>query len=263
MKITAFVKQHALLLFVLSTVVLTFATVLLPLPQEVLPLLMVFIPSVVALILVATTEGQPAVRSLLASLRKPVNLKWIAIALGAGLVLRLGVSLLALLVGQVSNVQIGAFSPLIIMVFVFAAGEELGWRGYALPRLLKNHSRLSACFILGIPWAFLHLALLLPGMMNEGVPALSQIFIMVALSVLTSWVYLGAGNSVLAATLLHGGQNAFAILIHNVGLDPALSAWLMAVVYIAIAVIVVLVNAPTWLSYRVPQEKVLNAVKSH
>ena len=147
MKIMAFVKQHAVMLFVLSTVILTFATVLLPLPHEVLPLLMVFIPSVAALTLVSTTEGNPAVRKLLGALRKPVSLKWIAITLGAGLVLRLGVSVLALVLGEVSIVQMGAFSPLIIMVFIFAAGEELGWRGYALPRLLKTYSRLSACLI--------------------------------------------------------------------------------------------------------------------
>jgi uncharacterized protein len=254
MNISAIVKHYAVMLFILSTVILTFGTVLLPLPREVLPLLMVFIPTIVALIIVATTEGKQSMRSLLATLRHRVSLKWVVIALGTGLVLRLGMCLIALLFGWVSGLQVGALTPLLIMVFLFAGAEELGWRGYALPRLLKTYSPLSASLILGIPWAILHLALLLPGMMNEGVPALSQLFIMVALSVLTTWVYLGGGNSVLAATLLHGGQSAFVILIVNVGINPAQSAWLMAVVYAAVAVIVVMTNLPMWLSHHASQK---------
>jgi uncharacterized protein len=158
------------------------------------------------------------------------------------------------LLGWASTLQLGMLSPLLIMLFLFAAGEELGWRAYALPRLLKTYSPLSASLILGIPWAILHLALLLPGMMNEGVPALSQLIILTALSVLTTWVYLRSGNSVLAATLLHGGQSAFAILIVNVGIDPVQSAWLMAVVYAAFAVMVVIANVPMWLSHRASQK---------
>jgi membrane protease YdiL (CAAX protease family) len=259
MNISATVKHYAVMIFILSTVILTFGTILLPLPREILPLLMVFIPSIVALILVATTEGKQSLRSLLGTLRQRVSLKWVVAALGGALVLRLGVSLLALLLGWASGLQVGALTPLLIMFFIFAAGEELGWRGYALPRLLKTYSPLSASLILGIPWAFLLLALLLPGMMNEGVPAISQLFIMVALSVLTTWVYLGGGNSVLAATLLHGGQSAFAILIVNVGIDPAQSAWLMAVVYAAVAVMVVMTNLPMWLSHRPSQKTPLRA----
>ncbi len=254
MNITAFVNRYPVTLFILSTVILTFGTVLLPLPREVLPLLMVFIPSIVALILVTTSEGKEGMRSLLATLQHRVSLRWMVAALGAALALRLGVSLLALLLGWASTLQLGMLSPLLIMLFLFATGEELGWRGYALPRLLKTYSPLSASLILGIPWSILHLALLLPGMMNEGVPALSQLIILTALSVLTTWVYLRSGNSVLAATLLHGGQSAFAVLILNVGIDPVQSAWLMAVVYVALAVIVVMTNLPMWLSHHTSRQ---------
>lgn len=254
MNITAYVNRYPVTLFILSTVILTFGTVLLPLPREVLPLLMVFIPSIVALILVTITEGKEGMRSLIATLRHRVSLRWVVAALGVAIALRIGVSLLALLLGWASTLQLGMLSPLLIMLFLFAAGEELGWRGYALPRLLKTYSPLSASLILGIPWSILHLALLLPGMMNEGVPALSQLIILTALSVLTTWIYLISGNSVLAATLLHGGQSAFAILILNTGIDPVQSAWLMAVVYAAFAVIVVIANVPMWLSHRVFQK---------
>jgi uncharacterized protein len=259
MKASTVVDRYPVMTFIVITVIFTFATVLLPLPRELLPLLMVFIPTLVALNVVATAEGRQGMRSLLRTLRQPVSLRWVAIALGVALILRLGQSVLGLLLGSISTLQLGALSPLLVLVFLFAAGEELGWRGYALPRLLKTYSPLAASLILGVPWASLHLTLLLPGMMNEGVPPVPQVVILLALSVLTTWVYLGAGNSVLAATLLHGGQTAFATLIVNVGIDPTESAWLMAVVYAAVAFIAVIANLPMWLSHQTPKEQPLPA----
>lgn len=53
-----------------------------------------------------------------------------------------------------------AFVPL-IPAFL----EELGWRGYALPRLLERYSPLVAGLALGAPWSAVHLALHLLGML--------------------------------------------------------------------------------------------------
>lgn len=40
---------------------------------------------------------------------------------------------------------------------VGASGEELGWRGYALPRMLEGMMPLTAALVLGVIWAFWHL----------------------------------------------------------------------------------------------------------
>jgi membrane protease YdiL (CAAX protease family) len=125
------------------------------------------------------------------------------------------------------------------MVFLFAAGEEIGWRGFALPTLLAHgYHPLTATLILGVPWALLHLPLVLPGMLNAGTPMLAEFLIMMALSVLMTWIYLAGGNSLTAAVLLHGGQNMIAIL--NNGLDAAATGWLMAAVYGTAALLIIL-----------------------
>jgi hypothetical protein len=45
--------------------------------------------------------------------------------------------------------KLGGLSVLKLVVFVLIVGEELGWRGYALPRLLAERSVLAASLILG------------------------------------------------------------------------------------------------------------------
>ena len=85
-----------------------------------------------------------------------------------------------------------------------ALGEELGWRGFALPRLLERLSPVWASLGLGTIWFVWHLpaffvagtpqdALSLPAF---GVSALS-------LSVLATWLFQNSGGSVLPSLLMH------------------------------------------------------------
>jgi uncharacterized protein len=48
---------------------------------------------------------------------------------------------------------------LALILVIAAIPEELGWRGYALPQLLKHHSALFASLVIGGLWGLLHLAL--------------------------------------------------------------------------------------------------------
>lgn len=229
-------------IFSLATLILTVAILLL-LPGLAGPALVVFIPLITAVILISVTEGTSQIRPRLFSRQAwGINLKWVVISLGLALALRLSVSLLGLLLVPGYRFQPGPLSPLLLIVFIFAATEEIGWRGYALPTLLKHGFRpLTAALLLGIPWALLHLPLALPGMMSAGTPMAAEFLIILALSVLTTWVYLGGGRSLSAAVLLHGGQNMIASL--NNGLDPVATGWLMAAVYAVAALLIILLTS--------------------
>jgi uncharacterized protein len=89
-------------------------------------------------------------------------------------------------------------------------GEELAWRGFALPRLLLQHNALVASLILGVLWALWHVPLI----WTEGASMYQQpIWLMLvdipANSVLFTWVFLHTRGSVLLAMLLHGASNLF------------------------------------------------------
>ncbi|MCB8985936.1 MAG: CPBP family intramembrane metalloprotease [Ardenticatenaceae bacterium] len=221
---------------VLSTAILAF------LPGYAGPAIVVFIPAVTAVILISHTAGKSQVRPRLFSRRAwHFTFKWLLISLGLTLVLRLGVSLLGLVLVPGYQYQPGPISPLLLMVFLFAAAEEIGWRGFALPTLLKyGFHPLVAALLLGVPWALLHLPLVSPGMLSAGTPPLAQFLVMMSLSVLLTWAYLAGGSSLSTAVLLHGGQNFFAVL--NYGLNPVASGWLMAAVYGVAALLVVLLT---------------------
>jgi uncharacterized protein len=111
-KITSFVKRQALLLFCGLTIALSFGATELPLPGEAVPVVMVFIPALVALGLAALTDGWSGVRALL-SKRGQWRLRtwWVVVAIVLGLVLRLIMSVIALLLGLIPTIQLRQWSP--------------------------------------------------------------------------------------------------------------------------------------------------------
>ena len=151
-------KQYSLAIFSVLTIALTFAATLLRLPGEMIPVVIVFIPALIAIALTALSEGKTSVRSLLGKLSEwRVNFKWVVIAVALALVMRLTISLIALGLGMIPAIHLRPGSPaqfviLALILFLFAMPEELGWRGYVLSKLLQQHSPLTAGLIIGVLW---------------------------------------------------------------------------------------------------------------
>jgi uncharacterized protein len=99
---------------------------------------------------------------------------------------------------------------LIVALLLPALFEEIGWRGYALPRLQTRNNALSASLLLGIIQAFWHLPIwFIPGMGFEGLPFPYYALLVTGLSVLAGWLYNSTGGSVLIVGLLHAAINSF------------------------------------------------------
>jgi len=128
----------------------------------------------------------------------------------------------------------------IIATIPLAFFEELGWRRFALERMLKYRSPFEATLLLGLPWGVIHLVIILPGMMNAGAPVISQTIQLLSLGFFLTWAYTRSRGSVLTTTLLHGSQNAFVVL--NRGLSMSESTWLSMWVYLILAILLVLVD---------------------
>ena len=108
--------------------------------------------------------------------------------------------------------QVGSaltFAPIFNMLF--AMGEELGWRGFLLPKLLPL-GQWKAILISNIIWGLWHAPAIIQGHNYPGYP-ISGIFMMAVFSVLLgmilSWLYLNT-KSPWAPALAHGSLNAIA-----------------------------------------------------
>ncbi len=134
---------------------------------------------------------------------------------------------------------------LLQIVGVFAgAWEELGWRGYALPRLLQKSSPLAASLFVGSLWAAWHIPLFISG----DVPWADAAWI-IPVSVLFTAVFVRTDQSVLIAFLLHAAFNAaggLAIPAFS-GSDRVQMYWSLAGVTFAVVALVVGLRPGWWL----------------
>jgi membrane protease YdiL (CAAX protease family) len=137
-------------------------------------------------------------------------------------------------------------SVLSAMVFVLVAGEEIGWRGFALPLLLERFGPWLASVLLGSMWALWHLPLFfMPSMPQFGTPFASYVPYLIALSIILTWLMQRTGGSVILATLFHGAVNTFGVV--TIGTDAIVRGWGNAIAYgVAAGIIGVgLLTAPT------------------
>ena len=117
------------------------------------------------------------------------------------------------------------------MLILLVVGEELGWRGYALPKLVETRSPLAASLIIGVVWWLWHLpTFFIAGTPQFNQPVVAFLVMTTAYSILLTWVVLHARGSVLIATLFHGAINICQGFF-LAGVDPASRYWWLALSY--------------------------------
>jgi uncharacterized protein len=239
------VKRRPLVVFFVLAYALTWPVIPLVAVSPAIGLLGLFGPALAAIITAAVADGKPGLKDLLGRMvRWRVGARWYAIAPGLPAVLTLATAGTYLLLGAPTALRFGTLSGLEPILFVLVVGEELGWRGYALPQLLARRSALVASLILGVLWGVWHLpTFFVPGVPQYGLPIPAFVLLTTAYSVLFTWIYLHTRGSVLIATLFHGAINLSQGLFLG-GLDPAREYWLLAAVYTLAALVLVVAVGP-------------------
>ncbi len=187
-----------------------------------------FTPTLAAVTVCIAAGGWPAVRELLSRLRPwqadidaRTGLGWWAVATGTLVAISLSVAFI-----QSQLVDPGAFSwnPGVfglmppIAWFVAAmftdgggCGEELGWRGFALPILQSRYSPLKSAIILGIMWSAWHWNSRILELGSEPIILLLYLFnftiACIALTIIIVFFSNKVGGSALIAIMIHGLAN--------------------------------------------------------
>ena len=207
-------------------------------------------PALAAVIVSQVAYGKKGVQNLLKGLiRWRVGLVWYIIVILGPVVLLIAAQAITKLLGMPVTIAVPqvVLSPYIIfgaMVNFFAnTCEEIGWRGFALPRLQKRHNALVATLIVGTLWGLWHLPLFfLAGAMSE-YPFLWFISI-VADAFVYTWIYNSTKGSILLVALLHGSGNIASAFI------PGVSPIIYALVNCVAAIILVAVLGKANLSHQ-------------
>lgn len=136
---------------------------------------------------------------------------WIIALLGAPALSVLGYGLYVAATGAAADVVGGPLLYTMLFVYVLllrgGVGEELGWRGYALPGLLERHATLTAALVVGVIWAGWHLPLFLIQGTRQTRSFAIYLVGVVGLSILLAWLYVRGERSVLLAAVFHAGWN--------------------------------------------------------
>ena len=251
-----FVASYAffwLALILFSAVVTASGLKMDALPAWAMPLIQItgsWMPTVAALIVTGITEGRGGIKKLLLKFTHfKLPARWyfaalipFGLAFAAAGIYELGGGAAS---GGVSLSVNFWVSLIAINFFTGATGEEAGWRGFALPRLLEKFSPLKAGILLGLAWNFWHL----PLWFTSGFSSLDLLeYILffstaiISLAVLMTRILCKTSNSLIPMVITHFSFNVGFALIGPQGLGAGPYIPLMGILAALLLVTAIVVN---------------------
>jgi membrane protease YdiL (CAAX protease family) len=122
------------------------------------------------------------------------------------------------------NNQLSGFycsNTLIILAYFLATvffggpfGEELGWRGFVLPKLQKKFNSLISSIILGVIWTCWHLPLFFVHAEGFNESFTRYLIETIWLTIIITWLYNNTHGSLLIIILFHGVDNFIWLLCY-------------------------------------------------
>ena len=226
-------------------------------------------PALAAIIVAGIVGGSAGVRELLSRFREwRVGVHWYLFILLYPTIARLIAVGLNVLLGGTAPAFFRARgipqgNPIILFIPVFVGillqagiAEEIGWRGFALPRLQAHYSAFTSSLILGVLWALWHFH---PQNWPDLAPiAFWYILSVLSLTVIFTWVYNNTRGSLLVAVLFHTASNTSDWIVPIVpfitGASDVRASVLLQVFNLIVAVAIIVVFGSKHLSRRPPSQ---------
>jgi uncharacterized protein len=258
MKLRAFIQRHAVATYFILVLLISWGSFLVLVGPKLLrggseqaadafllfPIIVVGV-CLVGIALTGIVDGRRGLRDLFSRMgRWRVGARWYAaLLIPPGLILAVLLTLRTL----VSSV----FAPnmfLLGILFGLFPGffEEVGWMGFAFPKMQVKHSALSAGLLLGVLWGLWHAPVVdyLGAAAPHGVYwlpfFLAFIAIVTAIRVLIVWVYSNT-SSVLLAQLMHASSTGFLVILGPSHVSPPQEALWYAVYAVVLWIVVAVV----------------------
>ena len=237
--------RHALLVYFVLAYVFSWTMVALVPLSFLFALLALFGPALAAVVVTSITEGRRGIADLFGHITIwRVGVVWYVLAIGVPLLVAVAAQVAhALVAGGPIGISVGTPLPLTVILALLVIGEEIGWRGFALPRLQSRYSGLAASLVLGSVWACWHLAnATIPGLEAYWSSFPAFLFFVLGQTIFFTWMWNRTAGSLLLMWILHAMVNT-SISLFFVG-DQAQEWWYAGGVLSIVAIIVLLVDGP-------------------
>jgi len=204
--------------------------------------LIVFVPMISALILTFRENGSDGAKKLVKrsfDFKRITRRVWYAPILIIWPVVYLAVKWILGFIGDAppeSMFPLGMAPILLLMFFIMAIGEEVGWTGYAYDPMEERWNASRASLILGIIWFTWHIPFYIFVGGRTLLWAAGQLVSMIGFRILLSWIYNNTGKSLFAAILFHAVSNvpATALPIYSSPFGPVITAVLVIIIVVII-----------------------------
>lgn len=262
-KLIAFIDKYSLLVFFIATY---FISWILWLPlilfgESKVIIFGSFGPTITAMVLTFLLNGTVGIKALLKkfTIWKVRSFWYLFSFLSTAVIVLITIAIFRVLEDKVFIFNDIRQWYLIIVAFVYVfflsvLGEEIGWRGYALPRLQKRYSALTSSVIIGVIWGLWHLPLFfIKGNFHQSIPIILFLIQAIALSVIYTWIYNNTKGSLLIVHIFHAASNVtlgvLPVLPMDVGNDIR-PLWVTVIILVIISITIVLRYGPKNLSNK-------------
>jgi len=146
--------------------------------------------------------------------------------------------------GKIYTNSIGMLFVLFLPSVITATGEEIGWRGFLLPKMSEIWNVKTAIVVSGLIWAIWHFPLMIAGVYKPGTPLLYQLSMftieIIAVTAIMAFIRLNS-KSVWPAIILHASHNYFDQIIFSPLTNEAKSAYFVGETGVITAILLVLI----------------------
>ena len=214
-----------------------------------------FAPTIMALVLIWIQKGGQGIKNILQKLLIwRVSIGWYLFSFFAALpIVLLSIWIHVRLGGtkpafnDLSQIYL-AIPAFLYVLFTSVLGEEIGWRGYALPRLLQGYNALKSSLILGLIWGVWHLPLFwLAGNFHNEVPFLPFMIQVLAASIVYTWMFVNTEGSLLFPHLFHAASNTTLGVLPILPMDTGGALrpmWTAVVLWSLVSILITILTGP-------------------